>query len=106
MPLTTVSTGAVYVKLEIGFEVRCTFANTKRLFDLSGSASESRSEKLFVWVSRSSGLPAVSDSGFVLSTTGWSWPMFGAFDEVDQLSRRLRRFANVPEIVIEGSTSS
>src|SRR5262245_47308478 len=32
--------------------------------------------------------------------------MFGGFDDVCQLSRRLRRFANVPDSVIDGSTSS
>jgi len=51
-------------------------------------------------------LPADSDSGFELSTTGWSWLMLGVFDDVDQLSRRLRRPENVPVSVIDGSTSS
>src|SRR5262245_28722634 len=97
IPLTTVSTGAVYVKFEMGFEVRRTFANTNRLFDFMGSASERRSEELFVYVSERNGLPADRDSGFELSTTGWSWLMLGAFDDVDQLNRTLRRFANVPE---------
>src|ERR1043166_972386 len=98
-PVTTVSNGAVNVKFEIGFDVRSRFANRNRLFDLSGSASDSRSEMLWVYVSLRPGLPADSDSGFELSTTGWSWLMFGALDDVVQLRRRLRRFANVPESV-------
>jgi hypothetical protein len=61
---------------------------------------------LFVYVSLRRGLPTDSDSGFELSTTGWSWLMFGGLDDVDQLSRTLRRFENVPESVIDGSTSS
>ena len=59
-----------------------------------------------MYVSLKPGLPADNDSGFELSTTGCSWLMFGAFDDVVQLSRRLRRFANVAVSDIDGSTSS
>ena len=47
MPRTTVSTGATKIAFPIGCAVRVTFANTKRLLERIGSASEMRSE--IVW---------------------------------------------------------
>src|SRR4051812_37063995 len=77
MPSIVVSRGAVKVKFEIGRTVRERLRNRNRLFDWNGFASDTRSDRLFVYVWRRSGLPAVSDSGFELSTTFCSWPIDG-----------------------------
>ena len=45
------------------------FANANRLFDFIGSASLQRTDRFWLRVGRSSGLPAVSASGFELLTT-------------------------------------
>jgi hypothetical protein len=76
-----------------------------RLFILKGSASETRSENVFVYVWRRFGLPELSASGFELSTTSCNCVIDGAIAAVFQLRRMFRLPPIVPESVIEGSTS-
>src|SRR5262245_38818087 len=78
-PAMVVSVSAVNVSFTIGCAVRLTFANTNRLFDFIGSASLQRTDRFWLRVGRSSGLPAVSARGFELLTTFWSWLIAGAF---------------------------
>src|SRR5262245_39916552 len=62
-PPNAVSVSAVNVEVAIGSEVRTTLANTNRLRERAGSASENRSERLSLYVRPRSGFPAVGASG-------------------------------------------